>query len=316
MSETKPDRPEPRGCTLADLIALTFGAAIAASLYWYSNKGGTNTVAGGSSASLGYFWFNSFLELLQKSCVALTPVILLRRWQAGGPIRPIAYLPILIALGQVSLSIWHWPVFGVVYEDPKIFSGKRVNMEAFQVWKLAQGAIGIIAAVLAFARRKRSPDWIFGLLVAIAWDRLTYALSMLYQDWGNRLITSQGWAPWGIRLLSVTVVQGPMGVLAYLPLGLALVDLRHAPWRRWSWVEWAAAWLALSLPWLVQVRYLAQVVIISPGFPIDQMITEVGWVASIGLAYLVARASEPAWRRILEGSSDQAGLDTSASRIT
>jgi hypothetical protein len=300
---------------MADLLALTFGAAIAASLYWYSNKGGSNTVAGGSSAAVRYFWFSSFIELLQKSCVALTPVILLRRWQAGGPIQPIAYLPILVSFGQISNSIWNLPILGIVYEDLKISSGKLVNMEAFEVWKLAQGAIGIVAAALAFARRRRPPDWIFGLLVAIAWDRLAYAWEVFYQTWGNERITSQGWPLSVVRLFSVTVIQGPIGVVAYFPLAIVLVDLRRAPWRRWGWVEWAAAWLTLPLPLLIRGRYLAQVVILVRGFPNDHVIIEIGWMASIGLAYLVARVSEPAWRRFLEGSSDHADLNASASKI-
>jgi hypothetical protein len=315
MNEVIPERAEPRGCTLADLMALTLGAAIAASLYWYSSKSGSITILGRLAPS-SYVWFNSFLEILQKSCVALTPVILHRRWRSGGPLRPVEYLPILIAIGQVSFSMWQWPVFGIVSDDPRSSSGKRVDMEAVRIWKLAQCAVGGAAALLVFVRRKRAPDWLFGVLVAIAWDRLVYAGETFYQAWGYEFMTSYDWPNATTRLLSSTLVQLPIGLIVNVPLAIALVDLGRGRARPATWVERASAWLGLSPPLLVQVRYFAQGLILAPGIILECALRAGLWAASIGLAYLLARAFEPAWRRALEGSRDHAGLKASCRTIT
>lgn len=302
MSETTAYRPEPRGCTLADLIALTLGAAIAASLYWYSGATELTTIAG-RAAPTWYIWANSFIELLQKSCVALTPVILQRRWRTGGPLRPVEYLPILTALDQIFLSALHWPVFGILYKGAKQSSGIHVDLEAWRAWNLGQLAIGFIAILLVVLRRKRPPDWIAGFLVALAWGRMALVGGIYYQEWGNEWITANGWPLSTVRLLSATVVQGPPGLVVNLPLAMVLVDLGGAHIRRRSWVEWVAAWLTLPLPLFYQARFLAGSRLGTR--PLDFVhATHLGvWVASFGLAYLMARAFEPAWRWFLEGST-------------
>ena len=302
MTATTSGRPDPRGCTLADLLALTLGAAIAASLKWYSGELDSTTIAG-RAAPAWFVWANGSIELLRKSGVALIPVILQRRWRYGGPLRPVEYLPILVGLEQIFLSMWTWPVFGILYKDPQAPSRTLVSIEAYRAWQLSQVTIGIAAALLVAYRRKRPPDWISGFLIAVAWNRLTVEGEIYYQEWGNHLITSFGWPASTVGLLSAALVQGPIGSIIYLPTGIALVDLGRAGGRTWTWVERAATWLILPLPLFSQARYLS-VIILGPR-PIDlgHALHLGSTVASLGVAYLLARFFEPAWRRLLEGST-------------
>ena len=301
MPEPIPERAEPLGCTLADLIALTLGAAIAASLNWYSGSFGGYMI-GGKVPPSWYISASHFIELFQKGCVALIPVILYRSWRYGRPIRPVEYFPILQGLSQVAFSTSKWPIFGIYYPSPDPPHTIHVNMEAETAWEQAQIAIGLVAVVLFALRRRRSIDWLAGFLLAVAWDRLTEMGGYVYQQWANNRIWSLRASTMTTILLSNVLVQGPQQLVGWMPLAVMLVEWTWSPRRRRSWVEWAAFSLAVPLPafyeWRSQAHRFIERDLLSAGNAIHLS----GKMIAFGLSYALARWSEPAWRLLLGAS--------------
>src|SRR4051812_25460440 len=78
------DRPEPAGITLADLLALIVGAAIASALpdrLWQrALQSGAIGVLLADYQALGRL----LTQLVTRACLALIPVVLLRRARYGG----------------------------------------------------------------------------------------------------------------------------------------------------------------------------------------------------------------------------------------
>jgi hypothetical protein len=283
-------------------MALTVGSAIACSLYWYSSGIDATTISG-RAAPDWYVWATRGIELIQKSCAALIPVILLRRWRYGEPLRPVDYLVILIGLSQFFLTIWQWPALGILSKNSPTSIHFSVNLEAFRVWKLSKLVAGIVVGLVVLIRRQRGPDWLSGVMIAFSWSCLTDSLTLAYQDWGNAMLPalSTRWPHGTIWLLSTILAQGPIRVLAYIPFAIMLMDLFRSPGRQRLWVEVVSIVLVLLLPIGFQGRYIAHQVLTS-GFNGALAMDLGGWVASIALACLLARIFEPVWRRILEGS--------------
>ena len=298
MTPPNPGRAEPLGCTLGDLIALTLGAAIAASLDWYS--GSTNAVnINGRAASDWYVSANHVIELFQKGCVALIPVILSRSWTYRRPIRPAEYLPILTGLSQIAYSTSKWPIFGLTYKAPDPPHMTLVNIEAYHVWEQSQIAIGLVAALLFAIRRRRAFDWLAGFLLAVAWVLLTEMGGFVYQQWANdRILSMQGSFMTNV-LLSTFLVQWPQRLIGWMPLVVTLVEMIRSSRRRQPWIEWAALGLIVPLSVFYEGRYLARRVLGGDPFDLGYALHLSGWLLTFGLGYALAGRFEPAWRRLL-----------------
>jgi hypothetical protein len=300
MNEPAIDPAEPSGCTLADLMALTVGSAIACSFFWYS-YGIDSTTISGRTAPEWFLWENRGIELFQKSCVALIPVILLRRRRYGGPLRPVDYSVILMGLSQLFLTIWHWQPLVILYKPSPTSRLTLVNMEAFRAWKLSKFAIGIMAGLVVVFRRYRRVDCVSGVMIALSWCCLTESFTQAYQDWGNSMLQSPSprWPLRTVQLLSTILVQGPISVLTYLPFAILIIDLFRSRRRQKLWVEQVSIVLVYVLMIGFQWRTIARQILTS-GFDSGVAMNLGIWLAWIVLACVLARIFEPVWRRFLE----------------
>ena len=297
MTDPRPDSPEPRSVTLGDLMALTLGVAIAASLVWFT----TPSVAGmvGRKTAPGWYAASSqAYELLQKACVALVPVILIRRARFGGPLRPVEYLPILTATMLVAYSLSRWPVFGL-YHGWVGSSRLSVNPEAYYVWELSKVAVGALAFLVWLGRRRR-PDWISGALLAVAWQMLATWICYFYQGWANARLLVLRPTPY-VGLVSTFLVWTPQIIVYYLPVMIALIDLARPTRPGRSWIVGAAAVVSLSLLALGEGRNVAQSILDPSSFLLETY-RIIGKILALAASFALARWTEPTWRRIFEGS--------------
>ncbi len=299
MNDTSPTRDEPKGCTMLDLIALTIGVAIAASLDWYSDFVNSNIIV----TALAPSWYtlaNHGIELTQKACLALIPLIIARRMVYGGPLRAVEYLPILTGIFLLGFSISRWPILGLYDRSPSPPHMVLVNLETYYVFELSEIALGTLAALLVFFRRRRGPDWISALALAMAWQQLTTWLPYFYQQWANEQIMRLP-TPTYVAISSTFLVQFPQYILAYFPLMVAVVDLTRGPRRQRTWVEWAAISIALPMPFLLEGRTIART-LLGGGYHFFDVFRTTSQVLALIASYTLARWTERYWRRFLEGS--------------
>jgi hypothetical protein len=301
MTDPKPNKLEPIGCTLGDLMVLTLGVAIAACLDWYSSRIDSNLI-GIKLAPGWYSLSNQGIEFMQKACVALVPVILARRMRFGGPLRPVECFPLMTGAFLVSFSMSRWPVFALYYSSPNPPHHTLLNMEAYYVWELSEFAFGVFAGLVVLARWRCQPGWLRGLAFAISWYFLTTWIGYFYQQWANdQLMTLQ--TPRLVGVISTFLVSWPQQVVNYLPAMIAILDLARPTRLRWTWVVWAAALVAMPMPVLYEARYLARWVL-DLGDPFFMVIGYVGKVLALATSFVVARWTEPAWRWFLMGAPD------------
>ena len=103
--------------TLGDLVALIAGAALAASLTWYSQQERSRVLAG-RPAPEWYIVLLTAREILRKGCIALAPVILARKIRHKGPIRPGEFAALCVGVDQLMLSLYAWPFLGILRPIP------------------------------------------------------------------------------------------------------------------------------------------------------------------------------------------------------
>src|SRR4051812_42077123 len=100
---------EPRGMTLADLVVLIVGVGLACSLPWVWFIPQIMAIHGPGSRF--FAWLVLAYEGLGKACIALTPVVLVRRFRYGGVARPAEFLLALCSLSTLAMAVEHLSVF-------------------------------------------------------------------------------------------------------------------------------------------------------------------------------------------------------------
>ncbi len=305
MSEPTPDRLEPTGCTLVDLMVLTLGAALASSLGWYSLELNNNVLGGTKLAPAWYTAARQVIETTQKISLSLVPLILLRRMRYGGPLRPVEYLPLLTGTFLTLFELSRWPLLGLFYRSPYPPHHISVHPEAYYLWELTELAIGALAGLVVFLGRHRPPGWVRGIALAVSWQLLTTWICYFYQEWANgRLML---WStPLHVVIGSTFLVQWPQSLVFFLPTMIALIDLVRPGQGRRTWVIWAAAAFALPMPALYEFRSLASSSL-QGGLGKFDAIRLVGKVLALAASFALARWTEPAWRRFLEGDREGNG---------
>ncbi len=290
-------RPEPRGSTMADLLALTAGVALAASLDWYSTWTQLRTINGATAP--GWYIAESFLrESLQKGCAALLPVIVARRVRYGGPIRPAEFLALTLGFPRLLLSLERLPGLGLVYEQPGRPGFYTVNPDTYDLWEQIQAAVGVLAAVLFVLRRRRPPPWVAGLLLVVAWHGAFDGGSHFLQKGINERLIAMTDVVQTRRLIGI-LASFPNAAISFLPFAAAAFDLRRSGRRAWTWVEWAAMGQAVGFMALARAHYLIRSYLEGPRATFLEVrgpgITQT--IAAIGLALAIVRRFGPAWRR-------------------
>ena len=307
MEEAVADRAEPKGCTMGDLMALTLGVAIASSLSWYHTASNTGRI-GNRAAPRWYAAAELGFESLQKGCVALTPVILLRRVRFGGPLQPWEFLPIVTAISQVALAISRWPIVGLLSRSLDPPHELQVNLEVLHIWHLSEIAVGSFAALILLSGRRRLAGWSRGLLLAIFWAFVPNLLGYFYQQWANELLIRLK-----VRLLvglgSAFLVSCPQLVVAYLPTMIACVDLARPPQARRTWVVRAAGVIGLSMSGLGEFRIMSATILGWRGDWGDS-IHLAGRALGLATSFALALRAEPIWRRLLVGSTAEVARAT------
>ncbi len=294
------DRPERRGMTLGDLAALVAGAALAASLFWYSQTVRARTLAGRPAPG----WYVVVVvarEALSKGCIALVPVILARKVRHRGPIRPGEFAALCLAADQLMLALYGWPALGILRPIPGRTEHFEVDEARFQAWNAATLAASALAAFVLATSRRRLPKAVAGLLLVAAWFGLVTPLQTVTMEWLSyrthglyRRLPAVG------REVLGQAMWLPFVVIHLLPPAFAGLDaLRRRPGR--TWVEWAG--LALALGWSLLVR--AQEFLrhrlgdIGPRSADTDAVDAVSTILGIALAFALAGALAPSLRRWL-----------------
>jgi hypothetical protein len=252
--------PEPTGMSLGDLVALIAGAALAASLTWYSQRPRARILAG-RPAPDWYIVLISAREILSKGCIALTPLILTRKVRFRGPIRPGEFAALCIAADQLMLALYGWPPLGIVRPMPGRTDVNELDETRWFLWRVATFALPVVAAVVLVAFRRRLPAAVAGLLLVAAWYGLFDPLQSFAHDAVRAVLAAVH-----VRLSrsgSAIVVEATWDVfrvVGLIPPVFALLDAaRRRPGR--TWVEWTALalavgwWLCVNLQTLLRQRF-------------------------------------------------------------
>ena len=273
-----PGRPEPRNVTMADLIVLVAGFALAASI----GRDVWDTISppfSGRSPWLVVTWF-AFVWTWRTS-LAVATVALVRRWRYGGMFSPGEFVAVASAVGIPLLHLQMIGFFLALWHGP----GGPVGFDLRSNETLVvQGAFILLAALVALLGRWRRHKWVMGLGLAVAWSALA-TLSILVSF---RLITR------GDLLVGL-----PARLVSHVPLVVALwYALRRGP-RSLPWTD--AAGLGICL--LVWAASEAQNVAIA--FPSISPDTEfVAELLAWGFSYALVRQFGAAFARWLNTGED------------
>jgi hypothetical protein len=149
---------EPRNITLADLMALVAGFALAAS--FLRDEAAMQGRVIGWTAPLWITGAVSAVSWLRSTCLALTAVAVVRRWRYGGMYSPGEFLALVTGTGMF---------FYVIRAVIQLLTLGPVGSNI--VWNLS----GLVTAIVvvsagwaALAGRGRWPAWLTGLSLALA----------------------------------------------------------------------------------------------------------------------------------------------------
>ncbi len=242
--------PEPTGMTLGDLVALVAGAGLAAGLTWYSQWESERTLARRPAPE----WYIALLyarEITRKGCLALAPVIFMRKARHGGPIRPGEFAAFCVGMDLLLLAAYQWPVLGILAPTPGKKDVYTVNMGPFWIWYGALLGLSIAAVLLLAVRHRRLPGWAVGLLLCAGWYGLDVPFQVLYREgfnalFGDGLMRFPMVARFTIHALFTSL---PFGVIWSLPTAFAALDALKPRAGR-TWVERAGLAAALGF-WIV-----------------------------------------------------------------
>ena len=238
-----PARVEPTSNTVADLVALVVGVALAASLEWYSGWYSRQAWLGFSPP--GWFvvliYFN---EATRKGLLAMVPVILSRRIRYGGPIRPAEFPALSDGFYRLLVSFERWPALGLIIPPtPGVGTTfPSVDIDRYRLWMLICLVFCGLALGLAATLRRRLAPWALGVLLASA--LATSAGVEQFSKMGRDAILDQVQLPrWGVILLD-RILNVPFAAIGLLPMTWAWSAAIRGGRGRWTWVEKACLGMA------------------------------------------------------------------------
>jgi hypothetical protein len=235
-------RTEPSANTIADLVALVAGVALAAALEWYSGWGSRQGL-GGTPAPHWYVLLYYLNEGVQKGLVAMIPVVVSRRARYGGPVRPAEFLALSSGVPRLLLSFERLPVLGLVIQMPGNQVNYQVNIERYRLWMLTELVVSALAVALAAGLRRRLALWVTCSLLVGAWVALGPVEGFIHE--GRDAILDRVQLPnWEARLFNDLLAM-PFLVFRMIPLVLAATDAFRGDRAGRTWVERACLGLAL-----------------------------------------------------------------------
>jgi hypothetical protein len=258
MSSVAHQHAEPRGLTLADLVALVVGSALAVAAPWPFEMPAPGT--GNFGPWLGTLsFFQSASLALERACLALLPVVLARRIRYGGFARPAEFL--VAACGMPSFDQVAEYLRFTVLETLHSATGRKSPLAVlahdwerlsrvgrWELWHASTNwdrtvellvlACGC-AAALAIGRR-RLPGWAKTALVLLAWLGFLRTLFVAGQ-WLDDSASEGGFGAGLFGLLaSLVLFLVPLRLFYDVPACAVWHRLRKGRGPRLTWLEWAA----------------------------------------------------------------------------
>jgi hypothetical protein len=261
MVSLSPDSSEPAGITVADLVALVVGAAVAVALPWEFWPRISRPAA--IWTELRAYWPLPLLRftalVLSRACVALVPVVLARRARYGGVARPAEFLATACGLSLLQPAADHllfilWAGFDpwTTWTSPLFVSGEELmrrdkqwenwQAEMYWPWTLGMLAVACVAALALALGRRRWPGWLQTGLLLLAWLGLSHGVWAIGSAFFSLAAAQNAFAA-GHVLCAVgcsAVWLVPFNLFFDVPAGAAWHRLRSARAPRTSWLEWLA----------------------------------------------------------------------------
>lgn len=259
---------EPRRPTLADLMVLVVGFALAVT----PGRGGWGAPPWGGGSSPTPLWFTGLWYLSHCSFlagIAIGIVALARRWRYGGMFYPGELVAVVGSLGLLHFAI---QAFCGIYSAPRADSFLSLPVAAL----LTHGALLVLAFAAAVVGRRRWPAWLTWLCLATVWSGLgrwssaaANLLSMAAGFRGGVGTVSDFLVDPVTRLLSLVVLvvtwivpfaaEIVRKLVSHVPFVAALRLARRPERRSAPWTDAAGlgvcllAWAMGTLSWFVSI---------------------------------------------------------------
>ncbi len=309
--EDDPADREPRAITLSDLIALVVGVAVVLRIPWVFWPDPRDRI--GSSASwIPYVWLAG--QVLELSCLALLPVIILRRARFGGLIRPAEFLTVCcgfpaLTWGAEILLISTFVRYnnGVNLRGPGLIGIPRRAYWQWQngyhwTWEYGLVIAAFSASAALLIGRRRLPGSLRSALLMMVWLGIYETAPWLLRQSALYVVTrffTNGILSGVNGLIIASLTRNlPRFVLFSIPF-LVTVDALQIHKRSRNWVE------SIGLIFAVLIFLGAEAMFLirnsSDYSPLSMWLREtilihlLAMLASISIGLLIARRIGPAW---------------------
>ncbi len=309
--EGDPVEREPKAITLSDLIALVAGVAIVLRIPWVFWPDPRDRIA--SSASwVPYVWLGE--QILELSCLALLPVILLRRARFGGLIRPAEFLTVCCGLPALTwgaelllMSTFVRSPDGVDPRGPGLIGLQRRAYWQWQngyhwTWEYGLLIAAFTAITALLLGRRRLPGSLRSALLMTVWLGIYETAPWLLRRSVLFVVTPYftGGSLSGMNGLIIGLLTRslPRFILFSIPFLVTLEALQNHKRSR-NWVESTGLIFAVLIFLVAETIFLVRTS--SEVSPLRLWLKEtflihmLAMLASILLGLLIARRIGPAW---------------------
>ncbi len=303
---TSKEKRRPESLAVVDLMALVLGVALAASIPWDSGWGYTLF-----SYDARINLFSGVLYVvalgLERSCLALVPVLLVRRARLGCFIGPSAFL---VASCGLPSAAWWIDRFLCTPGPPNTNIWPNLKYEIpVRLFALALAALLGITGVAG----RRLVGWASSTLLMLGWLSLYVGFDISgnsLQDWLFPDRYSGNPETWDkVPVLVYNCYHSVLlGSLYLLPLGVTIRQLVLRKTTRANWMTWSCAILGVStllcgLTWQLMNDFDTTVFVYLRAMWIGKGIGSV--IAILSSALLVSWLG-PTWDRMFGGDDDRA----------
>jgi hypothetical protein len=298
------EQVEPRAMTVLDLFVLIAGFGIALSLpslFSFDPRYLTNALA----VILSILW------LLLCMAIAVSVVAVARQAIYRRPARPAEWLAILLTVNMLNMALPNLDTAVSKFFDPQWQAG-----DFSQCRWIAAGVATLVALpifVEVVLMRRVLPPWAKTIGVAtcgliLVWGPMT-VISLQVPRWfpawhREAPLTLSSWL-YGMACRYIASV--PWGLLFGIPATAALLDRRQAGVRRWSWVEWVAGGIAVTMAmYSLTFLYVLREETPADGLHAERIVVPIWIVVVWWLSRMIVRRFGAGWNRLMgDGGSGQ-----------
>jgi len=279
---------EPSTTTIADLVALVAGVALAAALEWYS--GWSSQLGMGASPAPQWYVLLSYLnEGVRKGFVAMIPVVVARRIRYGGPVRPAEFLALCFGASRLVLSFERIPSLGLVVRSPGKQLSYTINIELYNCWMLTQISICALAVGLAAMFRRRLVPWQTCCLLVGAYLALD-PIEWFVHTGRDAILDRVQLPSWAVRVGNDLLTM-PFLILGAVPMVLAILDRIRRNREKWTWLEHVCLGLTLASFVGIRLKYYGKMGMSMNGSEAIEMIAinAAEIVAALSICLIIVR---------------------------